>query len=239
MKTKLYKIFAFLVITFIGLSTFTASAANITTDTKIYFDLSAYPELIAQAANGHKVQLMVGHSSYSQGYVMTKVSGTDNVYYVKMPKWDGCTEFAFFTAKDAWGGDNTKMSNRLGWTSAHTSTISISTNLSGSVSFYGNPLVRTDDCVLPFSYVLMGVKGDWTTGVLMVRNTENTTNEEYKLVKQLISKATDAVKVVKVDANGKKIEYFEQVKISTIVPFNFDDDKNIVLEDGRYDFSIP
>ena len=236
MRTKLYKIFAFLVITFIGLSTFTASAANITKDTKIYFDLSAYPELIAQAANGHKVQLMVGHSSYSQGYVMTKVSGTDNVYYVKMPKWDGCTEFAFFTAKDAWGSENTKMSNRLGWTSAHTSTISISTNLSGSVSFYGNPLVRTDDCVLPFSYVLMGVKGDWTTGVLMVRNTENTTNEECKLVKQLISKATDAVKVVKVDANGKKIEYFEQVKISTIVPFNFDDDKNIVLEDGRYDF---
>ena len=120
-------------------------AANVSDGAKIYFDASEYPEVAKQEV----VQLMIGHSGWSQGYKMDKVEGYDNIYLVTMPKWDGCTEFCFFGADALWGGESQKMGNRLNWMPAHTDVIAISSNVSGSVGFGGNPLKRTDSYQLP------------------------------------------------------------------------------------------
>lgn len=120
-------------------------AANVSDGAKIYFDASEYPEVAKQEV----VQLMIGHSGWSQGYKMDKVEGYDNIYLVTMPKWDGCTEFCFFGADALWSGESKKMSDRFQWMPAHTSTIAISSNVSGSVGFGGNPLKRTDSYQLP------------------------------------------------------------------------------------------
>lgn len=120
-------------------------AANVSDGAKIYFDASEYPDVAKQKV----VQLMIGHSSWSQGYKMEKVEGYDNIYLVTMPKWDNCTEFCFFGADAQWGGESQKMGNRLQWMPAHTDVIAISSNVSGSVGFGGKPLKRTDSYQLP------------------------------------------------------------------------------------------
>ena len=83
------------------------------------------------------------------------------------------------------------------------------------------------------SYVLMGVNGDWTTGIAMVPNPGN--NDEYMLLEQNISRKTDAVKVVKL-VNGEKTEYYGNLNAySNTVP-SYDNDWNLVLESGVHSF---
>ena len=137
---KLFTLFSLLLISIRGML-----AANVSDGAKIYFDASEYPDVAKQKV----VQLMIGHSGWSQGYKMDKVEGYDNIYLVTMPKWDGCTEFCFFGADALWGGEEQKMGNRLNWMPAHTDVIAISSNVSGSVGFGGNPLKRTDSYQLP------------------------------------------------------------------------------------------
>ena len=137
---KLFTLFSLLLISISGML-----AANVSDGAKIYFDASEYPEVAKQKV----VQLMIGHSGWSQGYEMDKVEGYDNIYLVTMPKWDGCTEFCFFGADALWGGESQKMGNRLQWMPAHTDVIAISSNVSGNVGFGGNPLKRTDSYQLP------------------------------------------------------------------------------------------
>ncbi len=137
---KLFTLFSLLLISISGML-----AANVSDGAKIYFDASEYPDVAKQKV----VQLMVGHSGWSQGYKMDKVDGYDNIYLVTMPKWDGCTEFCFFGADAQWGGESQKMGNRLQWMPAHTDVIAISSNVSGTVGFGGKPLKRTDNYQLP------------------------------------------------------------------------------------------
>ena len=83
------------------------------------------------------------------------------------------------------------------------------------------------------SYVLMGVNGDWTTGIELVPNPGN--NDEYMLLEQNISRKTDAVKVVKL-VNGEKTEYYGNLNAySNTVP-SYDNDWNLVLESGVHSF---
>lgn len=137
---KLFTLFSLLLISISGML-----AANVSDGAKIYFDASEYPDVAKQKV----VQLMVGHSGWSQGYKMDKVEGYDNIYLVTMPKWEGCTEFCFFGADAQWGGESKKMSDRFQWMPAHTDVIAISSNVSGSVGFGGKPLKRTDSYQLP------------------------------------------------------------------------------------------
>ena len=58
-------------------------AANITANTVIYFDATAYPNIQTSIASGKTLQMLLGHSSWSQGYKMTAVEGYDNIYSVK------------------------------------------------------------------------------------------------------------------------------------------------------------
>ena len=81
------------------------------------------------------------------------------------------------------------------------------------------------------SYVLMGVQGDWTTGIALTQNPENP--NEYMLIDQEIL-AGDAVKVVTL-TNGEKSAYCGNVDEYSVA-HESDGDGNIVLAPGLYDF---
>ena len=88
------------------------------------------------------------------------------------------------------------------------------------------------DVEVEISYVLMGVQGNWETGIALTQNPENA--NEYILLGQEILKG-DAVKVVTL-TNGKKTAYCGNVEEWTQVAYGFDADGNIVLKPGKYDF---
>ena len=85
-------------------------------------------------------------------------------------------------------------------------------------------------------YVLMGVAGDWTNGIELEPNPSN--SNEMMLLGQPISKAKDAIKVVKKTPCGDS--FYADVKVSSPVPYSgggtADAAPNIKLEDGTYDF---
>ena len=84
------------------------------------------------------------------------------------------------------------------------------------------------------TYVLMGVNGDWDNGIELTPNPKKA--GEYMLLAQTIAKATDAVKIVKIEG-GNKTQYcqFENVKDGSVTCTE-GPHKNIVLEDGIYNF---
>ena len=85
-----------------------------------------------------------------------------------------------------------------------------------------------------YTYFLMGVKGDWTDGIQMVKHPNN--NNEYMLTCQPIVKETDAIKVVKYKC-GEAYGYCGAVEDNSVEhAFTNDDNKNIVLNTGVYDF---
>ena len=85
-----------------------------------------------------------------------------------------------------------------------------------------------------YTYFLMGVKGDWSTGIPMVKH-PNKANE-YMLTCQPIVKETDAIKVVKFECGNPNV-YCGTVEDNSVEhAFTNDDNKNIVLNSGVYDF---
>ena len=85
------------------------------------------------------------------------------------------------------------------------------------------------------TYVLMGVNGDWTTGIELTQNPDNA--NEYMLLNQTITRATDAIKVVTL-TNGTATAWCGDVDeySDAIYENNWDKDGNIELEDGIYNF---
>jgi uncharacterized repeat protein (TIGR02543 family) len=81
------------------------------------------------------------------------------------------------------------------------------------------------------SYVLMGVKGDWTTGIALTANPDNA--NEYMLLGQEIL-AGDAVKVVTL-TDGVATAWCGNVDEYSVAR-EFDKDGNIILAPGKYDF---
>ena len=88
--------------------------------------------------------------------------------------------------------------------------------------------------VVVISYVLMGVGSDWTTGIALTKNETAEYGEEYVLLDQEILEG-DAVKVVTL-INGVPTYYCGAVEIVSPVKFEFDENGNIVLLPGKYDF---
>lgn len=124
-------------------------AANIANNTVIYFDATAYTDIQQSIASGKKLQMLLGHGSWSQGYQLTAVEGYENLYSVKMPNWDGCTQLAFMTVDSQWGGEGSSVSSRVQWGYTKTPVYSITSNMSGNVGYAGNPLARTNNYTLP------------------------------------------------------------------------------------------
>ena len=81
------------------------------------------------------------------------------------------------------------------------------------------------------TYVLMGVKGDWTTGIAMTQNPDNA--NEYVLLQQEILEG-DAVKVVTL-TDGTATAWCGNVDEYSVA-HTADDMGNIVLAPGKYDF---
>ena len=81
------------------------------------------------------------------------------------------------------------------------------------------------------TYVLMGVKGDWTTGIAMTQNPDNA--NEYVLLGQEILEG-DAVKVVTL-TDGTATAWCGNVDEYSVA-HTADDMGNIVLAPGKYDF---
>ena len=81
------------------------------------------------------------------------------------------------------------------------------------------------------TYVLMGVAGDWTTGIALTANPDNA--NEYVLLDQTISEG-DAVKVVTL-TDGVATAWCGNVDEYS-VEHSADDMGNIVLAPGKYDF---
>ena len=104
----------------------TASAANISNGAKVYFQTDWTNSCI---------QLMVGHSSWSQGYKMTKESGTTDIYGVTMPSWSGATQLAVFGTDGEWEGEGSSITHRKNWAPNSTDVVSLSSNLSGTKSY--------------------------------------------------------------------------------------------------------
>ena len=102
MKNVLKRIAAlvFALVLVIGLVPATANAAN-HTGGRVYFETDWTNPCI---------QLMIGHSGWSQGYPMKKEAG--NRYYVDVPTWDGAWDFAVFGTDGEWGGENNSISHR-------------------------------------------------------------------------------------------------------------------------------
>ena len=190
----------FLLLFSLLLTALTASAANISANTVIYFDANAYTNIQTSIASGKTLQMLLGHSSWSQGYKMTAVDGYDNIYSVKMPQWDGCTQLAFCTVDSEWGGEGSSVTSRLNWTYEKTAVHSISSNMSGNVGFAGNPLTRTDNYTLPVSYYITGI-----VGYNKIAMTYDKNKNEYVLMNQAV-KSTDVIKVLK-EAGTKTTEY--------------------------------
>ena len=79
MKTRFNKIFSVLAVFFFCLTTFTAGAANLKSDLTIYYDVTDFGDF-----SGKKLQIMIGHGSYSKAYEMKKVAGFDKIYSVNI-----------------------------------------------------------------------------------------------------------------------------------------------------------
>ena len=237
MRTSMInKILSLLVVMILSITC--AFGATIKKDAVIYFDATGYPEIQQSIAEGKWLQMLLGNSTYSTGYQLKAVAGVPNLYSVKMAKWDGCTELAFMTVdkNGIWGSEDQKsVSDRFQYGYEETGVYEIESDISGSVTFAGNPLVKINRRSTQNTYTLMGVNNDWSKGIAFENNPDK--RGEFMLLNQQISNSNDAVKVVLVDSDGNKNVYYSSVKDSPCsAKVSNDKDGNIKLPDGTYDF---
>lgn len=213
-----------------------AFGADIKKDAIIYFDISEYPEIQQSIASGKKLQVLVGHDSWSEGFLLTKVSGSDNLYKTsKLPNWGGCTKLGFMTVDSKWASQGEGVGGRIQYGYTKTDVFNLNSNISGSVTFVGNPLIRVNSSSVSITYTLMGVGNDWSKGIAFEPNPDN--EGEYMLLNQKISNSKDAVKVVAVDGSGNKLAYYATVKDSPCsAKVTGGGGNDIKLPDGTYDF---
>ena len=88
--------------------------ADIASGTTIYF---------INPWSGTNLQILVGHSTWSQGYKLTRIGTTNLYYYTFSSKWGGYTEICFTTCgSSAWDGRNQKISDRISGATNYTAT---------------------------------------------------------------------------------------------------------------------
>ena len=78
---------------------------------RFYFDATGWGQTY--------VQMMVGHSSYSDCYTMTQI-GTSGIYYVDVSKWNDATHFAFIGNSSQWGSEGKSIDARLSYATKRT-----------------------------------------------------------------------------------------------------------------------
>ena len=139
--------------------------------------------------------------------------------------WD--QSWGFAAVKDASLGVKGSPEGNIAFTLAEEGDVVVTfdgTNVSVTGNFVeGEPAVIT--------YVLMGIAGDWTTGIALEPNPEN--ENEYRLLGQDITEA-DAVKVVTL-SDGVATAWCGNVD-EWSAEHSYDEKGNIVLAPGKYDF---
>ena len=133
----------------------TATAADLKADLTIYYDVSTFGDF-----SGKKLQVMIGHGSYSTTYEMKAVEGYDNLYSVNIGEvnsgntWGGATQLGFMAADAIWGGEangsSSQPKERIKWAPMYSGIYNITSTLSGNVLFTGkDALSITKDYTLP------------------------------------------------------------------------------------------
>ena len=171
-------------------------------------------------------QPMAKNSDGSYSYTFTNLAAGEYEFKVTDGTWDKNWNWnnvvgEYCELSQAATDDNIKL------TLSASTTFTITFNkTNNSISFEG----LTDK----YTYFLMGVKGDWTNGIPMVKHPSNA--NEYMLTCQPIVKETDAIKVVKYKC-GEANVYCGTVEDNSVEhTLTNDDNKNIVLNTGVYDF---
>ena len=171
-------------------------------------------------------QPMAKNSDGTYSYTFTNLAAGEYEFKVTDGTWDKNWNWnnvvgEYCELSKAAKDDNIKL------TLSASTTFTITFNkTNNSISFEG----LTDK----YTYFLMGVKGDWTNGIPMVKHPSNA--NEYMLTCQPIVKETDAIKVVKYKC-GEANVYCGTVEDNSVEhTLTNDDNKNIVLNTGVYDF---
>ena len=135
--------------------------------------------------------------------------------------------WGFAAVKDASLGVKSSPEGNIAFTLAEEGDVVVTFD-GTTVSVIGN-FVPGEPAVI--TYVLMGVAGDWTTGIALEPNPEN--ENEYRLLGQDITEA-DAVKVVTL-SDGVATAWCGNVD-EWSAEHSYDESGNIVLAPGQYDF---
>lgn len=70
----------------------------------------------------NKVNFLIGHTTWSQGYEMTKIANT-SIYQVKMSSWGGYGQWAVIGVDANWGGEGNSVENRVSWAKEKTAVV--------------------------------------------------------------------------------------------------------------------
>ena len=156
-----------------------------------------------------------------------------NMLKVTNGTWDNAKGFDAMGAEYEEVSNDTKDGNILITLTEGKDVVVVYNATTGKVTFEGltEKVVVTPDVI---TYVLMGVGNDWTTGIALTKNETAEYGEEYVLLGQEIAEG-DAVKVVTL-VNGVAKAWCGAVEKASPVKFEFDNDGNIVLLPGKYDF---
>lgn len=102
------------------------------------------------------VQLMIGHNSYSEGHMMTRIANTNLWYYNQSSTWGGATHIAVFNASSQWGGENNSVSHRVGYMDKNSSAKALSGNMTSGTQLLTSPTSATsstDNFALTTTYL--------------------------------------------------------------------------------------
>ena len=228
MKTRFNKIFSILAVFFFCLTTFTAGAYDLKADLTIYFDVTEFGNF-----SGKKLQIMIGHGSYSKAYEMKNVAGFDKIYSVNIGQvnsggaWGGATQLGFMATSSVWGEEDNSPQNRLPWADVKTQAYNISKDLSGNVLF---KIKNTSDKTIDItenavSYYITGIVGN-----NKIKMTYDANTKQYVLNKQTV-KSTDVIKVrQEIDSYNTEYKTLEAGSCAT------SSNSGITMQDGIYDF---
>ena len=155
-----------------------------------------------------------------------------NMLKVTNGTWENAKGFDAMGAEYEEVSNDTKDGNILITLTEGKDVVVVYNATTGKVTFEG----LTEKLPAVITYVLMGVNNDWTTGIPLVRNEENTEFEEYMLLGQEILDG-DAVKVVTL-TDGVATAWCGDVDVQSIelLGITFDENGNVVLAPGKYDF---
>ena len=164
----------------------------------------------------------------------------DNGVYMKEVTLEKDAEFKINDGADAWWGyDNLHGVEYKELTKSNDEDKNIKITAEGTITFtivfnLSKHLITFEGLTNSYKYVLMGVNDDWDEGIELALNPDAT--NEYVLKNQIIRSATDAVKVVTLDAEGNKVHENNTVKDGSVSHTLTDEYQNIVLADGVYNF---